>query len=168
MLTQERLKEILHYCPETGVFTWLKGQYRGSVAGCVIRNPKTGKTYRYLGIRYRIYATHRLAFLYVTGDFPKENVDHKDGNGINNAWDNLRETSHADNQKNQRKYASNTSGITGVSWSKSKNRWCSCISVKGKNKNLGRFRSKEEAIAARKVAEVLYGYHENHGTERPL
>jgi hypothetical protein len=171
MLTQERLKEVLHYCPETGVFTWLVGgrgtARKGSEAGS-IRYDKSGKPYYYVGFDYRRYPAHRLAFLYMTGEFPENEVDHKDGNGCNNAWTNLRAVTSLENRKNLRKRADNTSGTTGVYWYASYNKWRSQIMCAGRMVHLGLFSNKEDAIAARKAAEVLYGFHENHGTERPL
>jgi hypothetical protein len=170
MITQEQLKEVLHYCPETGVFTWLtssKGRRKGSEAGTVYRKAN-GKSYRRLCLRYVNYAVHRLAVLYVTGAFPENEVDHEDGNGLNNRWNNLREVTRAQNVKNKRLQQNNTSGVMGVSWHTRDRRWLSAISVDGNRKFLGSFRNKEDAITARKAAEVLYKFHENHGTERPL
>jgi hypothetical protein len=168
MITQDQLKEVLHYCPETGMFTWLVGggARKGAEAGCV--HIQSGKPYRQVGVNNRAYSAHRLAFLYMTGEFPEDQVDHIDGNGLNNIWTNLRPVTCGENQKNRRKYARNTSGTTGVYWNVKCNKWVSQIVVEGKHKYLGLFDNKEDAIAARKAAEVLYGFHENHGTERPL
>jgi hypothetical protein len=168
MLTQDRLKELLHYCPETGVFTRLVGNKRGTHAGDVAGGEfriACGKSYRRVTVCGRDYLEHRLAFLYMTGVFPEDQVDHIDGNGLNNAWINLRAVDGAENQKNKRKPANNTSGVMGVCWSR---RWESHIRHAGHSKHLGYFHDKEDAIAARKEAEKKYGYHENHGTERPL
>ena len=171
MITQDRLKELLHYCPETGVFTWLvsgTGRRSGLEAGRVNRNTITGKSYRYLKIHSHLYLEHRLAFLYMTGEFPEEQVDHIDGNGCNNVWTNIRAVTGFENQKNARISSNNTSGAVGVSWHKARKTWVSYITSEGKTKHLGLFHNKEDAIAARKAAEVFYGFHENHGTERPL
>ena len=171
MLTQDQLKEVLHYCPETGVFTWLVSGGRarkGAEAGCVYCNPTSGKLYRRAMVCGRRFREHRLAFLYMTGEFPENDVDHIDGNGVNNAWTNLRAVTRAENQKNSRMPITNTSGVVGVSWVKTCRKWFAHIGVNNSNKGLGYFHNKEDAIAARKAAEVLYGFHENHGTERPL
>ena len=170
MITQQQLKEVLHYCPETGVFTWLVGggwRRRGVAASAVWRN-SNGKSYRLLRVHNRLYRQHRLAFLYMLGEFPKDEVDHEDGNGCNNAWTNLRAVTGLENHKNMRKPVNNTSGTVGVCWYKKTRTWQSQIRYAGRQVYLGRFHDKEDAIAARKAAEVLYGYHENHGTERPL
>lgn len=170
MLTQDQLKEVLHYSPETGVFTWLVSPCprlrKGAEAGCV--NIQSGKPYRVVGVRYQLYPAHRLAFLYMTGEFPEDQVDHIDGNGCNNIWSNLRAVTGLENQKNRRKNANNTSGRTGIYWNVNRNRWVSRIMVEGKSKYLGCFTNKEDAIAARKKAEAELGFHKNHGTERPL
>jgi len=171
MITQDRLKELLHYCPETGVFTWKSDKgtaCKGSEAGCVRLFRRCGKSYRQISVHNRCYQAHRLAFLYMTGEFPEDQVDHIDGNGLNNIWTNLRPVTCGENHKNTRKNVRNISGVTGVAWAKARRKWYAYISVDSCNKHLGYFHDKEEAIAVRKAAEVLYGFHENHGTERPL
>lgn len=170
MITQEQLKELLHYCPETGVWTWVVGGRRrrkGFEAGCEIMK-RSGKNYRKIKVLGFMQFAHRLAFLYMTGEFPENEVDHIDGNGLNNRWDNLRAVTHAENGKNQRLNTCNTSGTTGVSWIKSRSKWLATIKVNRVNKYLGVFNSKEDAIAARKKAEAELGFHTNHGTDRPL
>lgn len=169
MITQDQLKEVLHYCPETGVFTWLiskPSRRKGSEAGSV--QTAHSKPYRQVGLNNRAYLAHRLAFLYMTGEFPEDQVDHIDGNGLNNIWTNLRPVTCGENHKNRRKYARNTSGTAGVHWSTAKRRWQAAIRVNGRLNDLGRFHNKEDAIAAREAGELLYGFHKNHGTERPL
>lgn len=170
MITQQQLKEVLHYCPETGVFTWLMNRRsvkKGAVASHVWTS-NDGKRYIQIRVYGRLDYAHRLAFLYMTGEFPEDEVDHQDGNGCNNVWSNLRAVTHAENTKNVRKTSANTSGVTGVVWDRKNKKWRAQIGYRGCNCPLGRFHDKEEAIAARKAAEVFYGFHENHGTERPL
>ena len=167
MLTQDQLKEVLHYCPETGVFTWLiggPGRRKGSEAGYVQQGIRCGKSYRKIRVDRGSYFAHRLAFLYMTGEFPEDQVDHEDGNGTNNVWSNLRAVDSIENAKNQRRYSNNTSGTVGVHWNKQTRKWRVSIFCK----HLGYFHDKEDAIAARKAAEVTYGFHPNHGAERPL
>ena len=69
---------------------------------------------------------------------------------------------------NRTKAANNTSGVTGVGWDRSKTRWVAHIKKNGKYKALGAFRSFAEAVAARKEAEKMFGFHPNHGSEKPL
>jgi hypothetical protein len=170
MITQDQLKEILHYCPETGVFTWLgnrRSVKKGAIAGCVWTSHE-GKRYIHIRVYGRTTLAHRLAMLYMTGEFPEHEVDHQDGNGCNNVWSNLREVTRSENMQNMRKTSANTSGVTGVVWDRKNKKWRAQIGYRSCNYPLGRFHDKEEAIAARKAAEVFYNFHENHGTERPL
>ncbi len=171
MLTQEQLKEVLHYCPDTGVFTWLvrvgRGR-KGVAAGGLVRTERTGKSYHRVCVHQQAYYAHRLAFLYMAGALPENDVDHIDGNGCNNIWTNLRAVTPSENAMNKRKSANNTSGTTGVYWDKQARKWHARIVLGRHDKHLGLFHNKEDAISARKAAEVTYGFHENHGTERPL
>lgn len=162
-ITVEKLKEMLGYDCDTGIFTRLKqdnGRKRfvGKPAG-------TKTPYGHLVIRIdggRCMA-HRLAWLYVYGVFPKGNIDHINGDPSDNRISNLRDVSQAENLKNQRMRGDNTSGVLGVCWDKSRNKWKAQINVDGKNKGLGRYDSKDDAIKARMEADVKYRYHENHG-----
>lgn len=169
MVSQERLKEVLAYDPDTGIFTRIIGVSRfkaGSIAGTKSTH-QNGKRYRSIRIDGTIYQSHRLAFLYMTGAMP-EQVDHIDGNGLNNTWGNLRGACAKTNSKNQRRSRANTSGHTGVSFNKKLGKWVAEIKVDRVKKHLGVFESKEQAALVRKKAEGAYGFHENHGSERPL
>ena len=160
MITQERLKELLHYCPETGVFTHIKprkGIRVGEIAGT------KSSLYVVLRIDGKLYKAHRLAFLYMTGSLPLRDVDHINQVRIDNGWINLRLVRTKDNNKNKTLHKSNTSGFNGVGWSKKENRWIAYIGVNGSLKMLGRFKQKTKAIAARKKADIKYGFHPNHG-----
>lgn len=171
LITQKRLKEVLSYNPDTGHFTWLNPtSFRvrvGDIAGYNHKTPD-GKTYIQTSIDgFKCYA-HRLAWLYMLGEYPSEQIDHINGNGTDNRWSNLREVSHITNSKNQKLRSTNSSGITGVYWSEQRQKWCASITVKGKSIALGRHDTKEEAVEARKQAEREHGFHENHGSDRPL
>lgn len=160
-LTQKRLKELLHYNPITGLFTWvgLRVSSRvgnGSVAGTLDRSG-----YVFIKIQQRRYAAHRLAFLYMTGNIPKE-VDHINHTKHHNEWENLRGVTHGENQKNASMSITNTSGFTGVSWHKGIGKWTAYICV-GKLKHLGSFCQLADAVKARIDAEIEYDYHKNHG-----
>lgn len=170
MVTAARVRELLSYDPETGEFRWKvdrKQMKAGSIAGyaCEFRN---GKKYWHIGVDGNLYGAHRLAWLVTHGEFPPEDIDHIDGNGLNNRLENLRAVSHDENGRNQRKYSNNTSGVSGVGWYKRDQKWQAKIRVNRKLVHLGYFSSKEEAVAARKAAEAKYNFHENHGSERPL
>lgn len=109
-----------------------------------------------------VYREHRLIFSMIHGYMPKE-IDHIDGNRSNNCISNLRDVSHAENGKNQRMDKRNTSGFNGVSFCKDRQKWKAQITVNFKVMVLGRFKTKEEAIEARKAANIKYGFHPNHG-----
>ena len=165
-LTQAELKSQLHYDPETGIFTWLSsgsGRNADGVAGCIFTG-ESGKKYIIIGINWKQYLAHRLAFLYMTGKFPPKQTDHKDGNGLHNWWSNLRAVTNKENQKNQRLRSTNTSDFTGVCWHRASEKW----RVQIGKKHVGLFTCKLEAIAVRQAAQIDHGYHPNHGQPRPL
>lgn len=99
-LTQTRLRELLDYNPETGEFTWKVTRRGRAAAGSVAGSP-IGNGYIRVHVDGRKYRAHRLAFFYMTGEWPKDEVDHKDLNKSNNAWDNLRESTHTQNMQNR-------------------------------------------------------------------
>lgn len=169
MITQAELKSIVHYDPDTGIFTRLLSwgsTKKGDVAGSKSSYYK-GKTYLRLSVKCKIYYAHRLAFLYMNGVMPKF-VDHKNGDGTDNRWINIRESSPQHNQKNMRLSSVNLSGFTGVSKCHNSDKWRARLMVGGVEVSLGRFDNIDDAIDARKAANIKYGYDENHGSIRPL
>ncbi|VTU25429.1 putative NHN endonuclease [Variovorax sp. PBS-H4] len=146
-LTAARLRELLHYDPETGVFTWRVTRpggkaNAGSLAGDI--NKKTG--YRRIGILLQRHDAHRLAWLYVHGHWPIGMIDHIDGNQKNNAIANLRDVNHRTNQENlKRALSNNSTNLLGVSARRS--RWIARIVIRGKWTYLGTFGTPEEAHA---------------------
>lgn len=169
-LTQKRLKELLHYDPETGIFTWLKtgrGRRKNLIAGN-IHTDSSGKKYIIICIKHKRYKAHRLAFLYMVGSFPINQTDHNDGNGLNNKFKNLSDATHLENHRNTRLQSNNTTGICGVNWIKDRDKWQSQITIKGRRKTLGYFTTKLAAAYARHIAEIKYNFHPNHGQIRPL
>ncbi|MDH5572343.1 MAG: HNH endonuclease [Gammaproteobacteria bacterium] len=169
MLTQEELKERLFYNEETGVFTYAKSICGGGVPGNVagyISFSRPGAAYRIISINRRNYGAHRLAFLYVTGEMPKDEVDHINGDGCDNRWVNLRSVSRAENARNQKLSKANKSGVTGVCWSKNHKSWVAQIKSKKRTRYLGMFKNIFDAACARKSAEIEYGFHKNHGMTR--
>ena len=154
-LTAEYLRSILHYEPETGIFTWkvrtANSVKVGDVAGC-----PDGRGYLRIKVCSRKYQAHRLAWLYVYGEWPKLDIDHINRNGSDNRISNLREVTHKQNQQNRSKPSNNTSGHPGVCWHKRDSKWVAQIRHNKKHTHLGYFATIEEAIAARKAAEKLY------------
>ena len=163
-ITQELLKEKLTYNHKSGLFYWNYTKRRitkGELAGSDIGNGYIG-----IQINKKRYLAHRLAWLYMTGTFPEKCIDHINHITDDNRWENLREVTVIENQQNASKRVDNKSGVTGVIWSKRDNRWTAQITVDKKRVHLGSFVEFSEAVNARKNAEVLYGFHENHGKER--
>ncbi|AUR96595.1 HNH nuclease, partial [Vibrio phage 1.228.O._10N.261.49.C1] len=155
MITQQELISVLSYDEESGVFTW---RATGNAAGSSRKTPRDTTSYLRIMINRNEYRAHRLAFLYMTGRMPVDMVDHIDGNGLNNAWSNLRESNQLDNQHNRKTNRNNNTGVSGVGWCSSSEKWRARISDNGKRLNLGRFDSFDDAVKARKEAEAHLGY----------
>jgi hypothetical protein len=166
-LTQSFLKSVLNYSPENGVLTWKNptgdGVKIGWVAGCVAKM-KNGKKYLKVGINGKSYYAHRVIWVYMTGEYPEKQVDHEDGNGLNNKWLNLKKATNTSNHRNRRLPSDNVSGCIGVAYNKNRHRWQASISTV----YLGSFDNIFEAACIRKAAEISNNYHPNHGNKRPL
>ncbi len=168
-ITQAELKRLISYDPETGVFKWKVNKSNiseGDIAGhyaiaCT-------KKYHFIMINYKNYLAHRLAWLHVHGRWPEYHIDHIDGNGCNNKLQNLREVTRFENQKNMRRSSNNKSGITGVYFRNDTSAWCVQITANLKTITIGCFNNIFDAACARKNAEIKYGFHKNHGSDRPL
>jgi len=160
-LTQGRLKEALDYNPMTGLFTWLErrsGVKHGSTAGCIEQG-------RYCLIRLdglKHYA-HRLAWFYTHGTWPESQIDHVNGDKLDNRIGNLRQATPLENSQNQPVSSRNTSGHIGVVWHKPSGKWIAQIKVRGRCHSLGYYYKKEDAVRVRQKAEIEFGFHENHG-----
>ncbi len=145
-LTAERLRELLDYDQETGIFTWLvtrgKG-LRGTIAG-------SAKEDGYVMIRIdrRRYRAHRLAWLHVTGEWPEEEIDHVNRQRADNRFVNLRQATRSEQQQNVLLQSTNKSGYRGVSWHERDKRWQAQIHANCKATSLGNFHTPEEAYAA--------------------
>ncbi len=161
-ITQAELVENLSYDPDSGVFRRKISNTRAVKAGD-IAGSQNGKGYLTMMVCGRVYKAHRLAFLYMTGSFPPEEVDHINGIRDDNRWANLRAVSHVENSKNQKTPKSNTSGHIGVFWSSREQRWVSWVRIFGKTRYVGKFKDKDDAIQARLKANEQYGFHPNHG-----
>ncbi len=173
ILDQKTLKELLHYDPETGIFTWLyrdrkyfdstaiqttwNKRFAGEKAGVMTRG------YCLISIFYKKIFAHRLAFLYVTGSLPKQEVDHINGDRGKNSWSNLRDASSSENSRNMKLICTNKSGVMGVRWCEDRSKYRAYIKLKGKTKYLGKTKDFFEAVCMRKSAELRYNFHPNHG-----
>lgn len=152
MLTYEEANELYNYDPETGIMT-RKDNRHLVISEC----PRGYCSFR---LKEHKYLVHRMAHLLMTGEWPREQMDHEDRDPSNNKWKNIRDVSASVNQHNTGISSNNTSGCKGVSWDKKNSKYRSSIIVKGKTHNLGRFPDIEDAIMARKQAEIrLLGYN---------
>jgi hypothetical protein len=147
-LTQNRLKVVLRYDPETGVFTWL-AQRGGTAAPGTIAGVITGNR-RLIGIDGVLHRANRLAWLYMTGEWPVGEVDHRDTDSLNDRWLNLRDVSRQVNQQNMRaaRGDNKSSGLLGVSRKKGQKSFYARIHLNGKTQYLGSFPTVEEAHSA--------------------
>ena len=147
MLTQERLKELLHYDESTGIFTWRvapNGRVRvGDVAGT---ERKDGHIV--IAVDGRRKKAHRLAWLYVHGCLPPSDIDHADRHRPNNRISNLRLATRSQIKMNMGLSAINTSGFKGVSWDKAERKWRSSARINGRLRFLGHFSTPEAASEA--------------------
>lgn len=139
ILTAERLRELLHYDPEKGVFTWLvRPGYRVHV-GDVAGNMQTNG-YWYIQIDRKLHRAHRLAWLWLHGNWPTNQIDHINGIRDDNRICNLRDVTRSENMQNLRSARSDSkSGLAGVGWYSPKRRWTAKIMIDGKRHDLGRF-----------------------------
>ena len=180
-ITQDELKDLVLYDEVSGFFYWKSRaeslfsdskKYSASRICASWNKKNAGKQFGIVDSRtgYVIitingvaHTAHRLAFLYMTGESP-EQVDHIDHVRTNNAWENLRSANHQINARNCPLYSNNSSGVAGVNYHKGFRKWMARIVGDGKRLSLGFFENKEDAVLARKNAELLYGYHKNHGS----
>lgn len=177
------LRKLLRYDRKTGLMTWRErpvemfNDTSGRTAGhsCAIWNSKNagnealasadGNGYLFGTIFGRLHRAHRVIWALETGAWPEKQIDHRNHIGTDNRWDNLREVTHAENQKNQTLPVNNTSGVMGVMWHKRAKKWAALIALDGKKHHLGYFTDKQDAIDARAAAEIKYGFHANHGNK---
>lgn len=152
----ERLRAILSYNPETGIFIWKvredrllhwNSRYANKQAGSV--STRNGKpTHITIQIDDVAYTAHQLAWYYMIGVWPNSEIDHKNKDPLDNRFTNLRLASPTENGWNKSKYVNNTSGYKGAYWDKKHNVWVAKIRVNKKLIHIGSFKSAEEAHAA--------------------
>ena len=158
--TQDRIKELLHYCPHTGRFTWIKA--RGNKASGSPAGYTDPKGYVYIAIDKKDYAAHRLAWIYTHGVEPQDEIDHKNHVKDDNRIDNLRPATHAQNCAHRRIRKDNFVGYKGVQLYRGK--YASRITVNGRQRRLGTFNTPEEAyIAYLAAAQDAFGKFHHPG-----
>lgn len=150
MITQSQLKKLLHYNPETGVFTWLERDNNkrfnalcaGNIVGAICPNG-----YLITSINNKSIRLHKLAFLYMEGRIPRY-VDHKNRNKSDNSWDNLRECTASESAHNTGLKPNNKSGFKGVRWNKQCGKWQAVVKLDYKQHHVGLFATPKEAALA--------------------
>ena len=143
-LTASRLREVLSYDPDTGVFTWRMTRRGRAVAGKKAGS-KNGRGYIIVRVDRLLHRANRLAWLYMTGSWPPGDIDHINGDRADDRWGNLRPATRSQNNANGRRPRDNTSGFKGVSWHRGCNKWQAGIGVGGRRRHLGLFDTPEAA-----------------------
>ena len=151
MVTQQEIRTLMVYNAATGEATWVRGKWKGHKVGTPLPSG-----YVQVRVKGRSYQLHRVIWLWMTGEWPVAQVDHKDGDRANNRWDNLRLATHTQNQWNTGTRSDNSSGFKGVTRPRGRTKWHAYINESGRRKFLGSYPTAEEAnqaaIAARQVA----------------
>jgi hypothetical protein len=171
----ELLRKLLRYEPETGRLFWRERcdsmfksvadanrwntRYAGKEAFCNYSADgyKTGK------VCSSKQKAHRVVWAVMTGAWPREEIDHINGDPSDNRWENLREVSSGQNSQNTAMSVRNKSGAVGVFWNTYHGKWAAKIKAEGKQIHLGYFDDFDKAVAARKLANNAYGFSGNHG-----
>jgi hypothetical protein len=173
-MNAEILKSLLTYDPDIGIFAWKPRDRKYFVSdhsykvwitrfcGRNVVNPNS-EGYLQIMLNKKMYSAHRLAWLYATGSWPTDKIDHINGDRADNRIINLRSVDSVENTRNKALGKNNKSGHFGVYWNKQVNKWTANIQVNGRVNHLGTYTDKNEAIAARKNGERKHGFHENHG-----
>ena len=170
----EYLHKCLRYDAATGALTWCsrpQDHFANKQAWKRWNNIFSGteagrlhhKGYRQVKINGRQYLAHRIIWAMFHGVWPEGQIDHIDGDRLNNRISNLRDVEQRINQRNAKMQSNNTSGVNGVSWGKRRQKWIAQITIDGKQKYLGCFDTVEDAAAARKAADVENGFTARHG-----
>jgi hypothetical protein len=160
MITQERLKKIFSYDPETGIFTRRFKTSNSSKLGVVTTQDSAG--YIQFSVDAISKRAHQWAFLYMENYIPDQ-VDHDNRNKSDNRWCNLKPSNDKLNRKNMPKRKDNLSGVTGVYFDNYYQCWRAVIYDDTKRRSLGTFVLKSHAIAAREKELAKLNYHPNHG-----
>ena len=171
--------KVLSYNKETGLCVWRKRKHidfpntpkhilsgwntkwAGKIAGTT-----NNKEYVQVALNGGLFKLHRVIWVLVTGENPKDQVDHINHDRRDNRWSNLRLVSGAENNKNASIPKHNTSGVSGVGIHRQTGKFRAHVSVKNKYIHLGLFNNMDNAIKARESALTKFGFHKNHGVSQ--
>lgn len=162
------IRSRLRYEPNTGKLYWLShpdmpGRWNTRWSGKEAFTSKTSHGYRHGSIGGKALSAHRVAWAMNHGAWPADQLDHVNHDKSDNRIENLRVVTNAENHQNSPIRRSNTSGAVGVSRYSARDKWQAQIRCNGTHEHLGHFDSFEEAVEARRAAEIRYGFHPNHG-----
>lgn len=160
--TAERVRSLLDYCSITGELTWREYRNSQAVAGQVAGHVDSATGYLVIGIDHKVHQAHMVIWLHHYGHWPSNDIDHENRVRTDNRIHNLRCVSRRVNCKNKSKSKRNSTGHTGV-YKTPAGKWIARICVDFIQVNLGTFPSIDEALVARKAAEVLHQFHPTHG-----
>lgn len=176
LISHEDLLELIDYDPFSGVIRW---KYRARIWFTTDRQYKTWNKrfagaiagtvhngYRDVRILGPTYKAHRLAWFYCYEKWPSDDIDHVDGDCLNNAIGNLRDIPHKENTRNQRIHRHNKSGVMGVNFHKRDQKYYVYIGARESREHIGVFKTFEEAVKARRAAERDRGFHPYHGRRK--
>lgn len=181
-ITQELLRQLIRFEADTGKYYWLPRPVemfeatttRSAEHHCNLWNSRFADTelferdtsgdYPKARILGRLTKAHHVVWIYHYGEWPKQHIDHINHDRTDIRLENLRLVTRKENSRNTSMSRRNKTGVTGVSWRKTNNKWYAQINSGIKQRvNLGYYDNIEDAIKARRDAEIRYGYHQNHG-----
>lgn len=155
MLTAKRLREMFNYDRETGVFFRLPREaktQKDRTYNTRFANRPAGyicpRGFHEISVDNKIYRAHRLAWLYVHGEWPENEIDHINGNTSDNSLSNLRPATRQENARNIGRRSHNTSGLKGVIWFKQTKKWRAALTVNNQHHSLGYYDTREAAYEA--------------------
>lgn len=168
------LRECISYNPETGELIWM--QHPNPRKNSLVVGKRAFNSFDTFGysrgmFNNKKYRAHQMAFAIYHGRFSKKQIDHINGNRKDNRIENLREVDNKTNSINRKLDKRNNFGCHGIAQrttTEGESRYRAFITVDGDKHSLGTFKTLGGAIAARKKAERHFGFHENHGREKPL
>lgn len=177
MITQAQIRQLYSYSPDSGAFVFLprpEQMFKTYRAWSIFQKKSLGKVagwrnalgYWTINVDGKPQLAHRMAWLWMTGEMPADEVDHINGDRSDNRFANLRSVTKVENCHNQSLHHANKTGVSGVMWDKRRGAWRAEIKSNDRVIYLGQFKTIEEAAAARKGAMKALGWHSGHGKQR--